>query len=126
MIEPRGDIRMAVFRIKPTSQGEPCSNAARLTCLMVFTAFVLLPVIQGNGGATSASAPPESWTFGTQASDGRSGVVPALSTFTVTSIADMGTGSLRDAITSANASGGIIHFAIAGPAPHVISLATAL
>jgi MYXO-CTERM domain-containing protein len=58
-------------------------------------------------------------------------LIPALasaSTFTVTTTADSGPGSLRAAITAANAAVGSdsISFAIAGSPPHQITLATAL
>jgi hypothetical protein len=51
-----------------------------------------------------------------------------LSTFTVTSVADSGPGSLRQAILEANAIGGTntISFDIPGTGPHVISPVTAL
>jgi titin len=50
-------------------------------------------------------------------------------TFTVTNTADSGPGTLRWAITNANASSGVanyINFNITGPAPHTISLSSAL
>jgi uncharacterized repeat protein (TIGR01451 family) len=48
-------------------------------------------------------------------------------TFTVTNTADTGAGSLRQAITEANASvGNTIAFAIPGPGPHLIAPASAL
>ncbi len=52
----------------------------------------------------------------------------ALATFTVTNTNDSGAGSLRQAITDANAAGGsdIIAFNIAGAGPHTIALASAL
>jgi hypothetical protein len=45
---------------------------------------------------------------------------------TVTSTADSGPGSLRDAIDNAACDGGTINFDIAGPGPHTISLASSL
>jgi Domain of unknown function (DUF4347) len=52
----------------------------------------------------------------------------ALATFNVTNTNDSGAGSLRTAITSANAAGGIdtINFAIAGAGLHTINLTSAL
>ena len=49
-------------------------------------------------------------------------------TFTVTNTNDAGAGSLRDAITSANAAAGadVIDFAIPGPGPHTITPLTVL
>ncbi len=52
----------------------------------------------------------------------------AAATFTVTSTADSGAGSLRQAITDANNAGGTdtVAFNIAGSGPHTIALATPL
>ncbi|MBN8480641.1 MAG: hypothetical protein J0L88_03515 [Xanthomonadales bacterium] len=54
--------------------------------------------------------------------------VAQAATFTVTTTADSGSGSLRDAVTGANAAAGAdtIAFAIPGNAPHTITLASAL
>jgi hypothetical protein len=51
------------------------------------------------------------------------GSVARAATFTVTTVDDAGSGSLREAIASANASPGVdrIVFAIAGAGPHTIS-----
>jgi len=119
---------MAVFRIKPTSHHKACSTVIHLTCLIALAGFVLLPIIQGDGGATSANAPPNVSTIVARPPERKSGsdAAPAALTFTVTTTADTGSGSLRDAITSANAGGGTVNFDIGGPAPHVIGLATAL
>ncbi|CAN5827646.1 hypothetical protein BH11PSE8_BH11PSE8_11700 [soil metagenome] len=59
---------------------------------------------------------------------GQSNFYQVLATYTVTNTSDSGAGSLRQAITNANASGGTdtINFNIAGTGVHTITLASAL